>query len=256
MLQLIALPVVGFIIGLFIISLGGGGGAFYVGILTGLFNISPAIAASTSLATMIPTTGVGAYSHWRAGNVSIKNGLWMLAGAAGGAVAGSLCSGLLPQDVYSKISGFFLIGLSVQMFVQIIKSRKPEEAQTGDAPKQTSVLVPVLYGILGGAMSGLIGISGSGPIVVGLSVLGCSALQIVGTSVLVLFGVSATGFLMHLQFGDIDWPLVGLLLIGTTLGAFIGPQLLKKINKNRLEKGLKPVLFCLTVVMGILILLK
>ena len=51
----IALPIVGFIVGLLIVSLGGGGGAVYVGILTVFFHISPAIAASTSLATTIPT---------------------------------------------------------------------------------------------------------------------------------------------------------------------------------------------------------
>ncbi len=57
----IALPIVGFVVGLLIVSLGGGGGAVYVGILTVFFHISPAIAASTSLATTIPTTAVGAF---------------------------------------------------------------------------------------------------------------------------------------------------------------------------------------------------
>ena len=255
MAEMILLPFVGFIIGLFVFIMGGGGGVFYVGILTGLFNIPPVIAASTSLATMIPTTAVGAGIHWRSGNLSLKYGLWMLVGAAGGAVAGSLCSGLLPQDIYAKITGIFLIGLSVQMLVQILKSRKADQKGAG-ASRKTAVLLPLLYGVMGGAMSGLIGISGSGPIIVGLSVLGCSALQIVGTSLFVLSGVSASGFLMHLQLGNIDWPLVGLLLIGTVTGTLTGPHLLKKVNKSKFEKGLKPALFCLTVVMGILIVLK
>lgn len=63
MFRFIALPIVGFLIGLIIISFGGGGGAFYVGILTAFFNIPPSVAASTSLATMIPTTATGAFSH-------------------------------------------------------------------------------------------------------------------------------------------------------------------------------------------------
>ncbi len=52
-MSLFALPIVGFLIGLLIISLGGGGGGIYVGILTAFFNIPPAIAAATSLATII-----------------------------------------------------------------------------------------------------------------------------------------------------------------------------------------------------------
>ncbi|MEA4933098.1 MAG: sulfite exporter TauE/SafE family protein [Lawsonibacter sp.] len=57
-------------VGLLIISLGGSGGAVYVWILTVFFHIPPGIAASTSLATTIPTTAVGTFSHWKAGNVN------------------------------------------------------------------------------------------------------------------------------------------------------------------------------------------
>jgi uncharacterized membrane protein YfcA len=80
MLRYILLPLVGFLIGLLVISLGGGGGMFYVGVLTAFFNIPPAIAASTSLATMIPAVALGSYSHWKAGNVNMKVGSIMLAG--------------------------------------------------------------------------------------------------------------------------------------------------------------------------------
>ena len=257
MFQYVMLPAAGFLIGLIVITMGGGGGAFYVGILTGLFNIPPAIAASTSLATMIPTTAAGAFSHWKAGNVSIKYGLYMLAGGAAGAIAGSLCSGLLPQNIYAKLSGLFMIALSVQMLVQMIrKKNKNAGDEKQPAPGRAQFIKAIVYGAAGGAMSGLVGLSGSGPIIVGLAVLGCGVLEIVGTSVLVLLGVSTAGFFMHLKLGDIDWPLVGLLLAGTTSGAVLGPMLLKRINKNKLEKALKPVLFLLTMGMGLLLTIK
>ena len=99
-------------------------------------------------------------------------------------------------------------------------------------------------------MSGLVGLSGGGPIIAGLMILGCQALETVGTSVLVLFGIAVTGFLTHLGIGTIDWKLVGLLTIGTVCGAFVGPILLKQINKQKLEKVLQPVLFFMIVVMG------
>jgi uncharacterized membrane protein YfcA len=72
----------------------------------------------------------------------------------------------------------------------------------------------------------------------------------VGTSVLVLFGIAVTGFLTHLGIGTIDWQLVGLLTIGTVCGAFVGPFFLKRINKQKLEKVLQPVLFLMIVTMG------
>ncbi|WP_196590419.1 sulfite exporter TauE/SafE family protein [Pectinatus frisingensis] len=248
----IALPIVGFIVGLLIISLGGGGGAVYVGILTTLFNIPPAIAATTSLATTIPTTAVGTFSHWKAGNVNLRFGLTMLVSGAVGSMLGSLCSGFLPESLYNKITGLILLLLAIQMLVSYIKKkRKHGDTQNVDPMnKKSNTIKAVCFGLLGGIMSGLVGLSGGGPIIAGLMILGCQALETVGTSVLVLFGIAVTGFLTHLGIGTIDWQLVGLLTIGTVCGAFVGPFLLKRINKQKLEKVLQPVLFLMIVTMG------
>ena len=252
MVQYIALPIVGFIVGLLIISLGGGGGAVYVGILTAFFNIPPAIAASTSLATTIPTTAVGTFSHWKAGNVNWHFGLTMLIGGVVGSMAGSLCSGFLPENLYNKITGLILLLLAVQMLVSYIrKKRKKNETQdAGQTNQKSNTVKAVCFGLLGGMMSGLVGLSGGGPILAGLMILGCRALETVGTSVLVLLGIAVTGFVTHLGIGNIDWKLVGLLTIGTICGAFVGPLLLKRIDKQKLEKVLQPVLFIMIVVMG------
>lgn len=245
----LVLPIVGFIVGLLIISLGGGGGAVYVGILTAFFNIPPGIAASTSLATTIPTTAVGTFSHWKAGNVNWRFGLTMLIGGVIGSIIGSLCSGFLPESLYNKVTGVILLLLAVQMLVSYLK-KKGNAREPGQTHKKSNTVKAVCFGLIGGGMSGLVGLSGGGPIVAGLMILGCQALETVGTSVLVLFGIAVTGFITHLGIGSIDWKLVGLLTIGTVCGAFIGPVLLKRINKKKLEKVLQPVLFIMIVVMG------
>lgn len=249
MSQYIALPIVGFVVGLLIISLGGGGGAVYVGILTVFFNIPPGIAASTSLATTIPTTAVGTFSHWKAGNVNWRFGLTMLIGGVVGSIVGSLCSGFLPESLYNKVTGAILLLLAVQMLVSYIK-KKGNVRKTDQTHKKSNTVKAACFGLLGGVMSGLVGLSGGGPIIAGLMILGCQALETVGTSVLVLFGIALTGFITHLGIGSIDWKLVGLLTIGTVCGAFIGPVLLKRIDKSKLEKVLQPVLFIMIVVMG------
>lgn len=249
MSQYIALPIVGFVVGLLIISLGGGGGAVYVGILTVFFNIPPGIAASTSLATTIPTTAVGTFSHWKAGNVNWRFGLTMMIGGVVGSIIGSLCSGFLPEILYNKVTGAILLLLAVQMLVSYIK-KKGNIREANQTYKKSNTVKAVCFGLLGGIMSGLVGLSGGGPIIAGLMILGCQALETVGTSVLVLFGIAVTGFATHLGIGSIDWKLVGLLTIGTVCGAFVGPVLLKRIDKKKLEKILQPVLFIMIVVMG------
>lgn len=257
-MNLIALPFIGFLIGLLIISLGGGGGVFYVGILTAFFNVNPAIAASTSLATIIPTTATGAFSHWKEGNVNFQFGMIMLIGGVLGAVAGSLCSDLLPQNVYYKITAILLLILSIERMFSYYKERKGcnnKKTRTGGKQK-SSFIKAITFGVLGGVMSGLTGLSGGIPIIVGLSILGCSALETVGTSVLVLVGISITGFAMHLGLGNVDWKLVGLLLPGTMSGAFLAPILLKHINKEKMEKALQPIIIFMVVFMGIIVLIK
>lgn len=257
MTQYIALPLVGFLVGMLIVSLGGGGGSIYVGILTVFFNIPPAIAASTSLATTIPTTAVGTLSHWKAGNVNFRLGLTMLIGGVAGSIVGSLCSGFLPQGLYNKLTGIILILLAVQMLISFLRKRKGKKRQAGSGPAGKSGIRRALgFGLLGGAMSGLVGLSGGGPIVAGLMILGCQALETVGTSVFVLLGIAITGFAAHLGLGNIDWKLVGLLAIGTMCGAFVGPLLLKRLDKNKLEKVLQPVLFLMIVVMGGILVVK
>ena len=168
MIQYIALPIVGFLVGLLIISLGGGGGAVYVGILTAFFNIPPAIAASTSLATMIPTTAVGTFSHWKAGNVNFRFGLTMMIGGVAGSIAGSLCSGLLPQILYNKLTGIILLLLAVQMLVSYMKKkRKRNDTEDINQAKKADTIKAVCFGLFGGAMSGRSWIKA------GLLVLGC-----------------------------------------------------------------------------------
>jgi len=61
---------------------------------------------------------------------------------------------------------------------------------------------------------------------------------------------------MHLRLGNVSWHLVGLLVIGTMSGAFLGPVLLKQFSKEKLEQVLPPLLIVLTLVMGTMVILK
>lgn len=87
--SLILLPLFGFVIGLLVTTLGGGGGSLYVPILT-LFGVTPHVAVATSLATVLPTTAAGAYSHHRMGNIDIRKGLILGVGGIIGTLIGHM----------------------------------------------------------------------------------------------------------------------------------------------------------------------
>lgn len=249
------LPLIGFLAGMLIISLGGGGGAVYVGVLTGLCSIAPDVAASVSLATAIPTTLMGAFSHYRAGNVNLHLALYVLAGTVVGSVAGSLCSGMLPLRFYNLLTGTILLILALQMTWYCFR---PPKREIKDAATLTArdKLQGMGFGVLGGVMSGLLGVTGGGPITAGLFVLGCAPLHAVGTSVFIICGMSIVGFFMHLSMGHMDWQLVRLLLSGTLVGAFTGPWLLSRFDRQKVNKYLRPLVAGINLVLAVLILLK
>lgn len=251
-----ALPLVGFLIGLLLISLGGGGGGLYVGILTAFFDVPPAVAAATSLATIIPTTAIGSFSHWKAGNVNLRLGSIMMSGAVFGAAAGSFASDFVPASFYTKITGTLLLVLGIQMLLAYCSRDGKKKQKMCVVKDRAGRFKALFYGFLGGFMSGMVGVSGTTPIIAGLTVLGCGGLETVGTSVFVLVGISTTGFLMHLGLGNVDWVLVGSLILGTTLGAFLGPVALRHLSREKLEKVLPPLLIVMVLGMGSIVFFK
>ncbi len=263
MIKFIVLPIVGFCMGIATIALGGGGGGIYVGILTIFFNIPPAVATSTSLATMFPTAAVSAFSHWKIGNVNVRTGLIMLAGGVIGSIIGSLCSGLLPTNFYGKLIGTVIIVLTIPMIVSIFKKKRTPKADSEkpeQAVKKILIMKAVAFGLIGGVISGLVGTSGVTAVMAGLTILGSCAIEVVGTSVFVLAGISLIGFVVRLGVGNVDWMLVGLLSIGAVIGAILGAIILKKlkteIKNEKTDKVLQSLIIIMNLAIGILQLFK
>jgi uncharacterized membrane protein YfcA len=248
----LSLSFTGFFIGFLTNSLGGGGGGLFVGILTSFFNIPGAVAVSTSLATVLPTTIAGSWSHWRNGNIKLSLGLPMAAGGIGGAVVGSLFSSKIPPSLYKPMFAALFLYITVEMVLKYFKKEKPKPPNT---PVQSSDRWKgVAFGVFGGVLSGVLGISGTPPILIGLMVLGCSVIQMIGTSVFVLAAISAAGFLAHLHLGDVHWNLVLPLASGSVLGGLSAPWVISRVKRETLEAVYRPIVLVLTLlVTGVMI---
>ena len=72
---IIALAIIGLLIGFLVSLAGGAGGVFYVPILILAFGVDARVAVATSLATMLPTAIIGSLSHRKEGNLNLKVGL-------------------------------------------------------------------------------------------------------------------------------------------------------------------------------------
>lgn len=262
LLPIYLLPVAGILIGLLISLMGGGGGIFYVGMLTGLFSISMDQAVSVSLATIMPTTLAASISHYRAGNVKLKTGFILVAGGVVGVVVGSYLVTIIPVKVLKIIFGIFLLVMGAGMVVSLKKKRRKEKiAENGQLEESnTNEIDPVswlftikgvVFGLLGGLMSGMLGVSGTPPILAGLYSLGLSSLEVVGTSVMVLFFIAVTGVVSHSAVGNLNWLLVFLLASGTITGGVLGPVLGRRINKEKLDKIYGPFFITIIILVAI-----
>lgn len=272
--MLYLLPVAGTAIGLLISIMGGGGGIFYIIILTGLFHLPVPIAASSSLATIIPTTLTAFFSHYRQGNIRLEVAWWLILGAIVGAVAGSYATAWTPVAYQKKILGLILLAMLIPM---VRRNRQPHVAalatadaaadaeervltisSSGNDPPPRSLLqhaLAVFCGLFGGLMSGMVGISGTPPILAGLYALGLKAREVVGTSLMVLLAIGITGVIAHSALGAVNWQIVLLLGAGTVTGAFLGPLLLNHINTAVLEKIYGPFFFLLVGFFGVYMLM-
>ncbi|MEW8958579.1 MAG: sulfite exporter TauE/SafE family protein [Moorella sp. (in: firmicutes)] len=273
--MLYLLPLAGMAIGLLISLMGGGGGIFYIIILTGLFHLPVPIAASTSLATIIPTTLTAFSSHYRQGNIRLEVAWWLILGAIVGAGAGSYVTAWIPVAYQKKILGLILLAMFIPM---ARRNRQPHRAAalpaagaaavagersltTGsggdDPPSPRSFLqhaLAIFYGLFGGLMSGMVGISGTPPILAGLYALGLKAREVVGTSLMVLLAIGITGVIVHSALGAVNWRIVLWLGAGTVTGAYLGPLLLNYINTAVLEKIYGPFFFLLVGLFGVYML--
>lgn len=248
---------IGAVIGLLVTVFGGGGGFFYVPILTLLFHVPTQLAAATSLAATIPTVIVGSIEHYRNGNVDVRVGV--IFGVAGliGAFLGAYISTLVSSDLLRKLFGAYALALTVPM----VLTSKNRLKQSKDAAREkrpftaSKAVLSSLFGLLSGVMAGLFGTSGTASIVAGLYILGLPVTVVVGTSVVVVLFNAVSGLAGHLLVGQLNLALLLFLGVGSAIGGFFGPKILAKINVQTLEKVYGILFIALVIVLGVIMLL-
>ena len=259
-LSQIFIPIFGFLIGLLVSTLGGGGGGLYVPVLTLVFGIPTQVAVATSLASVLPTTAVGAFSHYREGNVNLRIGIILGAGGVAGTLIGAYLANMIPSDMLRRFLGVFMLLMMIPMLRSFINRHKNQEGEVkkGTSSKNEPIVLTrprqflaSLFGVASGLLAGIFGISGTPPVSAGLYSLGLPAMTVVGTTVFVLIFNSLTGIGGYFLLGRLDITLIILLAGGAAVGAFIGPKLLEKINPQTFEKIYVPVILTISLVLGL-----
>ena len=240
MLPLFTDLALGFLIGLTLGFLGGGGSILTVPALVYIVGQSPQAAVTASLVIVGANAAMGAFLHRTQGTLNWKVAL--LFGGVG-MITAYLSAGLshfLPSAVLLVLFALLMLVIGAWM----IFAKPPASCPEGGR----GWLVTVLSGAGVGVLTGFLGVGGGFLIVPALVMLvGLPIRQAVGTSLVVIAMNSLAGLLGHLGGESIDLAVVAFFVVAGLAGSLAGVRLARRIKPEQLRMGFAIFVMALAV---------
>lgn len=235
---------IGFLIGLSLGLLGGGGSILTVPALVYLLGQNPHTAVATSLAIVGANSIMGAAFHRAQGTL---DGRVAFSFGGAGMVAAYFASGIskqIPADVL--MIAFALLMLLIGALMLMRKSA--EETARAEKP-----LWLILFSGAGvGLLTGILGVGGGFLIVPALVMLvGLPMQTAVGASLVIISMNSAAGFIGHIGSEKFDFLLIFIFVLSGLAGTFLGARLAKKLPVQKLQTAFA----CFIIALGMFLLI-
>ena len=225
-------------IGLILGLVGGGGSILAVPLLVHVVGIrSPHIAIGTAAIAVGLNAAIGLIGHARHGMVKWRCGLLFAAAGVAGALTGAELGKAYDGQKLLFLFGGLMVVVGLSMLRKRTSEPRPDVALDRDtASRLVPRLAPAGLGV--GLLSGFFGIGGGFLIVPGrIWATRMPMANAVGTSLLAVtaFGLSTAA--SYAVSGLVNWPIVGLLMIGGIAGAVAGIALGRRLagTKRLLE---------------------
>ncbi|GJM40147.1 MAG: UPF0721 transmembrane protein [Ardenticatenaceae bacterium] len=231
----IALPIgAGLVIGFLIGLTGMGGGALMTPFLLLVMRLNPVTAIGTDLVFAAITKIVGGTQHYRHSNVSPKHAAWMAVGSLPASlISAQFVLRLAPhivESVLPLIVGIVLVLVGALIMAQVLNLIKSRETAEIVWPKPWMF---IFIGIIGGTLVGMTSIGGGTVIMAMLMISFTIPINyLVGLDVLHGALLATIAALSYAISGQTDWPLVGLLLIGSLPGAWLGAHSVNRLDRR------------------------
>jgi hypothetical protein len=260
---LLASPL-GFLVGVSLGALGGGGSILAVPVLVFFAGQSPTQAISTSLVVVGVASVIGAHGHWRSGTVRVATGLvFGLVGIAG-SLAGSALNRRLDGDVLLLGFAALVLVAAWRMVVgcpscirsgetRPVSERRPHGSITTRTGTRASNQAPkiIAAGTAVGFLTGLFGVGGGFVIVPALAlVLEFPMREAVGTSLLVIAVNTGIAIIARLGTGTIDWSTTTVFTAAAVAGVVAGRRLADQVDPASLQRAFAALLVAVAVYTG------
>lgn len=250
----------GFLVGLILSLIGGGGSILAVPLLlyfVGLNNdattseedniVKHLAVGSTAFAVGI-NAFINSIFHFKHGNVKIKEGIiFTIPGIFGSFLGASFGASLRGKDLLVAF-GFFMIAIAFY----VLYSKEKKEFHKEEKISGNTFLIG-LSGLLVGILSGFFGIGGGFLIVPAmLFSTNLSTIKAIGTSLISVGAFGITTAIVYMLKHEVSFLIAILYLVGGFIGGYIGVKIANRINK----KHLKRIYAIFVICVGIFIIYK
>ena len=245
-------PLAGFLVGLLVGFTGVGAGALMTPLLVLAFGVAPHTAVGTDLLFASITKGVGVWVHGARGSID-----WLVLrrlSAGSLPVAGLTLASLhyLPENrelrsLILPALGIALVLTSMAMLFQPTLHRIGQHFRT-NAPERFKGAQPALTVLAGGMLGFLVTLTSVGAGALGVVMLvylypyRLTPSKLVGTDIAHAVPLTLIAGLGHLGLGNVDFPLLGALLIGSIPGIILGSLLSTRANHVYVRNGIAVML--------------
>jgi uncharacterized protein len=227
-------------IGLTLGMLGGGGSILTVPVFVYVLHYDPKLAIAMSLPVVGATSLVGAFGHWRAGNLNAVSALTFGVFAMAGAFTAARLSTRISGRAQLLVLGAVMIVAATLMLRSSFTQSSP--ARVLVSPLLSRVTLP-LIGLGTGALTGLVGIGGGFLIVPALVVfVHVPMRQAVGTSLLVITMNSLAGFAGQQHVKEIPVRFVITFSAVAMAGIVAGTLLSGRVDQRTLKRAFATLL--------------
>ncbi len=265
---ILTIGILAFVVAIFSIIAGFGGGVFLVPLLPVLFGLPVKTVIGAVLISLTVPALIGAFGAWRRKEIDFKLGILFEIPTMTGAYIGALVTTALPDYIIKITFGIVAILLSIQMIRKTMtersgKTKKSSGSQSGILylkPTVTlstlgstyTVSVPILIvaGLFIGFLSGMLGVGGGwlkSPLLI--VAYGVPSVIATGTALFMIIFTSLTGGLTHYFEGSRNIELTIVLMISLGLGAIIGNYFKPKLRAWQISLVIALTLIFISIVL-------
>lgn len=218
------------LIGVSLGALGSGGSIITLPILVYVVGVPPKSAVGMSICIVGATSLLGAFLHWRRGNLHLRTVLLFCATGIPAAYLGSLATHL----VSSNLLLLLFSGLMLVVGTLMLLGKRP----VADVAKDPSTQNCLAVGLGVGLITGFLGVGGGFLIVPALIwFAGLDPRRAIGTSLGVIAVNSLGGVAGQLRYAHWDWTITGEFFCCAVLGMAVGFAICSKIPTKALTKA-------------------